>query len=87
MYCNYPRKNFAKYFYNTIKNGKHYATFFKDKEQEIYAIYMSKNRLYYYEGCPVLKVIDINTLEKQEPEFVWKLFEQTLKELDVAEDF
>ena len=48
---------------------------------------MSKNRLYYYEGCPVLRVIDINTLEKQEPEFVWKLFEQTLKELDVAEDF
>lgn len=87
MYSNYPRKNFAKYFNNTIKNGKHYAIFFKEKEYGIYAIYMSKNRLYYYEGCPVLKVIDINTLEKQEPDFVWKLFEQTLKELDVAEDF
>lgn len=87
MYINFPRKTFPMYLKHFIETGKHYATFFKDKEQEIYAIYMSKNRLYYYEGCPVLKVIDINTLEKQEPEFVWKLCEQTLKELDVAEDF
>jgi hypothetical protein len=40
-----------------------------------------------YCGLPVLKVIDLNTLDKLEPEFVWKVFEQTLKELDVAEDF
>ena len=33
------------------------------------------------------RVIDLNTLDKLEPEFVWKVFEQTLKELDVAEDF
>ena len=87
MYCNYPRKTFAKYLHNTLDNGKHYATFFKEKEDGIYAIFMSKNRLYYYEGCPVLKIIDLNTLDKQEPDFVWKVFEQTLKELDVAEDF
>ena len=87
MSCNFPRKTFDKYFYNTIENGKHYAIFFKENEDGIYAIFMSKEILYYYEGCPVLKVIDINTLDKQEPDFVWKVFEQTLKELDVAEDF
>lgn len=87
MYCNYPRKTFDKYLHNTLDNGKHYAIFFKEHADGIYAIFMSKNRLYYYEGCPVLKVIDLNTLEKQEPDFVWKVFEQTLKELDVAEDF
>ena len=40
-----------------------------------------------YNGCPVLKIIDLNTLDKQDPDFVWKVFEQTLKELDIAEDF
>ena len=86
MYCNFPRTTFDKIFYNWIRTGNHYATFFKDTGG-IYAISMKSERIYNYCGCPVLKVIDLNTLDKQDPDFVWKLFEQTLKELDVSEDF
>lgn len=75
------------YFQRFIDTGKHYALFFKDNIQNTYAISMKAEPMDNYCGLSVLKVIDIDTLEKQEPEFVWKLFEQTLKELDVAEDF
>lgn len=75
------------YFQRFTDTGKHYAIFFKDNVQNIYAISMNAEPIDNYCGLPVLKVIDLNTLEKQEPEFVWKVFEQTLKELDVAEDF
>jgi len=86
MHYNFPQTTFDKIFYNCIRNGNHYAIFFKDTGG-IYAISIKKERLYNYCGCPVLRVIDLNSLEKQDPEFVWKLFEQTLKELEVAEDF
>ncbi len=75
------------YFKRFINTGKHYALFFKDNVQNTYAISMKEESINNYCGLPVLKVIDINTLEKLEPEFVWKVFEQTFKELDVAEDF
>ena len=87
MYINFPRKTFPKYFYHFLDAGNHYAIFFKDNVHDAYAIAMTTERIYNYCGCPVLRVIDLNTLEKQDPDFVWKLFEQTLKELDVAEDF
>jgi hypothetical protein len=48
---------------------------------------MKSERIYNYCGYPVLRVIDLNELDKKDPDFVWKVFEQTLKELDVAEDF
>lgn len=86
MYINFPRKTFDKILISYIENGNHYATFFKDSNG-IYAISMKAERIEVYCGCPVLKVIDLNSLEKQEPEFVWKVFEQTLKELDITEDF
>ena len=70
-----------------LDSGKHYAIFFKDNIQNTYAIAMKQEPNNNYCGLPVLKVIDINTLDKQDPDFVWKVFEQTLKELDVAEDF
>lgn len=75
------------YFKRFIDAGKHYAIFFKDNVQNTYAICIKAEHIDNYCGLPVLKVIDINTLDRQEPEFVWKVFEQTLKELDVAEDF
>lgn len=87
MYVNYPRKSFAIYLNNFFDNGMHYAIFFKDKVQGIYAISMNEEPINNYRGCFVLKVIDLNTLENHNPDFVWKVFEQTLKELDVAEDF
>ena len=86
MYINFPRKTFDKILISSIENGNHYATFFKDSN-DIYAISMKAKLIDNYWGRPVLKVIDINTLDKQEPEFVWKVFEQTLKELDITEDF
>lgn len=87
MYINYPRKSFAMYFNRLLDYGNHYAIFFKDNVQGIYVVAMKEERIYNYRGCPVLKVIDLNTLYKQDPDFVWKVFEQTLKELDVSEDF
>lgn len=87
MYINFPRKTFPMYFQRFIDTGKHYALFFKDVVQDTYAISMKPEPVNNYCGLPVLKVIDLNTLEKLEAEFVWKVFEQTLKELDVAEDF
>jgi len=85
MYCNFPRKTFANYYHNFIEHGNHYAIFFKDTDT--YAISMKSERIYNYCGYPVLRVIDLNELDKQDPDFVWKVFEQTLKELDVSEDF
>lgn len=87
MYINFPRKSFAMYFNRLLDYGNHYAIFFKDNVQGIYVVAMKEERIYNYRGCPVLKVIDLNTLYKQDPDFVWKVFEQTLKELDVSEDF
>lgn len=87
MYINFPRKTFDAYCRRFLETGKHYAIFFKDNVQNTYAIAMKPEPTNNYCGIPVLKVIDINTLDRQEPEFVWKVFEQTLKELDVAEDF
>lgn len=87
MYINFPRKSFAMYFNRLLDYGNHYAIFFKDNLQGIYVVAMKEERIYNYRGCPVLKVIDLNTLYKQDPDFVWKVFEQTLKELDVSEDF
>lgn len=87
MYINFPQKSFPMYFKSFIDTGKHYAIFFKDNVQNTYAISMKPKPINNYRGLPVLKVIDLNTLEKLEPELVWKVFEQTLKELDVAEDF
>lgn len=75
------------YFQCFIDTGKHYALFFKDNVQDTYAISVKAEPIKNYCGLPVLKIIDLNTLEKLEAEFVWKVFEQTLKELDVAEDF
>ena len=75
------------YLKRLLDTGKHYAVFFKDVVQDTYAISMKPEPVNNYRGLPVLKVIDLNTLDKLEPEFVWKVFEQTLKELDVAEDF
>lgn len=86
MHYNFPQTTFDKILYNCIRTGNHYAIFFKDTGG-IYVISIKKERLYNYCGYPVLKVIDLNTLDKQDPVFVWKLFEQTLKELEVAEDF
>lgn len=86
MYCNFPRKTFDEIFYNFIKYGKHYATFFKDSDG-IYAISMRAERTEDYYGSKVLKIIDLYSLEKLEPDYVWKVFEQTLRELDAAEDF
>ena len=85
MYCNYPRKTFDKIFYNSIEYGKHYALFFKDND--VYAISMNSERMYEYCSYPVLKIIDLYSLEKLEPDYAWKVFEQTLRELDVTEDF
>jgi len=87
MYINFPQKSFPMYFKRFLDTGKHYAIFFKDVVQDTYAISMKPEPVNNYCGLPVLKVIDLNTLDKLEPEFVWKVFEQTLKELDVAEDF
>lgn len=87
MYINFPRTSFPMYFKRFVDTGKHYAIFFKVDFQNTYAISMKSEPIDRYCGLHVLKVIDLNTLEKQEPEFVWKVFEQTLKELDVAEDF
>lgn len=87
MYVNYPRKSFAMYFNRLLDTGNHYAIFFKDNVQGIYAVAMKEEPINNYRGCFVLKVIDLNTLDKKDPDFVWKVFEQTLKELDVAEDF
>ena len=42
MYCNFPRTTFDKIFYNWIRTGNHYATFFKDTGG-IYAISIKKN--------------------------------------------
>lgn len=75
------------YFNRLLDTGNHYAIFFKDNVQGIYAVAMKEERIYNYRGCFVLKVIDLNTLENHDPDFVWKVFEQTLKELDIAEDF
>lgn len=75
------------YLKRLLYTGNHYAVFFKDVVQDTYAIAMKTEQIYNYCGLPVLRVIDLNTLEKQDPDFVWKVFEQTLKELDVAEDF
>lgn len=87
MYINFPRKTFPMYLKRFIETDKHYALFFKDNVQDTYAISVKAEPINNYCGLPVLKVIDLNTLENLEPDFVWKLFEQTLKELDVAEDF
>ena len=87
MYYNFPRKSFAMYFNRLLDYGNHYAILFKDNVLDCYSIVMKTDRIYNHRGCPVLKVIDLNTLYKQDPDFVWKVFEQTLKELDVAEDF
>lgn len=87
MYVNYPRKSFAMYFNRLLDYGNNYAIFFKDNVQGIYAVAMKEEPINNYRGCFVLKVIDLNTLDKKDPDFVWKVFEQTLKELDVAEDF
>lgn len=87
MYVNYPRKSFAMYFNRLLEYGIHYAIFFKDNVQGIYAVAMKEEPINNYRGCKVLKVIDLNTLYKQDTDFVWKVFEQTLKELDVADDF
>ena len=87
MYVNYPRKSFAMYLNHFFYIGMHYAIFFKDNVQGIYAISMKETPINNYRGCFVLKVIDLNTLENHNPDFVWKVFEQTLKELDIAEDF
>lgn len=86
MYCNFPRKTFDKFFYNSIEYGKHYATFFKVSDG-IYVISMRAERSDDYYGAKVLKVIDLYSLEKLEPDYAWKVFEQTLRELDAAEDF
>lgn len=86
MYCNYPRKTFDKIFYNSIEYGKHYALFFKDTN-DIYAISMRAERSDLYYGTRVLKIIDLYSLEKLDPEYAWKVFEQTLRELDALEDF
>ncbi len=75
------------YFNRLLDTGNHYAIFFKDNVQGIYAVAMKEEPINNYRGCFVLKVIDLNTLDKKDPDFVWKVFEQTLKELDVAEDF
>lgn len=75
------------YFNSLLDTGNHYAIFFKDNVHDYYSIAMITERIYNYNGCPVLKVIDLNNLENHNPDFVWKVFEQTLKELDVAEDF
>lgn len=75
------------YFNRLLEYGNHYAIFFKDNVQGIYAVAMKEEPINNYRGCFVLKVIDLNELDKQNPDFVWKVFEQTLKELDVAEDF
>ena len=87
MYINFQRKTFDAYFRRFLVSGKNYAIFFKDNVQDTYAIAMKPEPIKNYCGLPVLKVIDVKSLENQEPEFVWKLFEQTLKELDVSEDF
>lgn len=75
------------YFNRLLDTGNHYAIFFKDNVQGIYAVAMKEEPINNYRGCFVLKVIDLNTLDKKDPDFVWKVFEQTLKELDVAVDF
>ena len=87
MYVNYPRKSFAMYFNRLLDTGNHYAIFFKDNFQGIYSVAMKEEPINNYRGCFILKVIDLNTLDKKDPDFVWKVFEQTLKELDIAEDF
>lgn len=87
MYINFPRKTFPMYLKRLLDTGKHYAVFFKDVVQDTYAIAMKTERIYNYCGLPVLKVIDLNEFDKKDPDFVWKVFEQTLKELDVSEDF
>ena len=86
MYCNFPRKTFDKIFYNSIEYGKHYATFFKDSNG-VYAISMRAERTDDYFGDKVMKVIDLYSLEKLDPDYTWKVFEQTLRELDASEDF
>ena len=75
------------YFNRLLDNGEHYAIFFKDYVHDFYAICIKRERIFNYYGRPVLKVIDLNELDKQNPDFVWKVFEQTLKELDVSDDF
>lgn len=87
MYYNFPQKTFTMYLKRLLDTGNHYAIFFKDNVQGIYAVAMKEEPINNYRGCFVLKVIDLNTLDKKDPYFVWKVFEQTLKELDVAEDF
>lgn len=87
MYYNFPRKTFTMYLKRFLDNGEHYAIFFKDYVNDFYAICIKRERIFNYYGRPVLKVIDLNELDKQNPDFVWKVFEQTLKELDVADDF
>lgn len=87
MYYNFPRKTFTMYLKRLLDTGEHYAIFFKDNVQGIYAVAMKEEPINNYRGCFVLKVIDLNTLDKKVPDFVWKVFEQTLKELDIAEDF
>ena len=87
MYYNFPQKTFTMYLKRLLDNGEHYAIFFKDNVLDCYSIVMKTDRIYNHRGCPVLKVIDLNELDKQNPDFVWKVFEQTLKELDVVDDF
>lgn len=87
MYYNFPRKAFPMYYNHFIASDKHYAIFFKDTWKNAYAISMNVEPIYDYCGNPVLKIIDLNTFDKQDPDFVWKVFEQTLKELEVTEDF
>lgn len=86
MIYNFNITDFKNALREFVKNKKYFANFYTTRND--YAIQMASNPC--YDDTSVLKIIDIRTLSVNgmyDYKYVWKVFNSTLKELALREDF